>query len=650
MKSVLMPVGILFFLIICLFSRIIAQNLPTLTSNIFSGSGNCVICHGAGPINPNALIGPNGQDISPITLWRSTLMANAAKDLYWQAKVTTEVLAHPQLQQIIEDKCNTCHSPLGRTEAINNGQQYYSLLEMQNDPLALDGVSCTSCHQIKDIGLGSDSSFSGNYVIENDRLIYGPYDNQFEQPMVSAVNYLPVFGEYMVKSELCATCHTLFTPTIDNAGQIVGEIAEQTPYQEWKNSIYSHQNIQCQGCHVPTIDFPVIISTVPPMLTARTPFFNHYFVGGNVFMLKILKNHRTEIGVTATSIHLDSTIARTNRQLQENTAEISTNHYWKSLDTLKIKVAVTNKAGHKLPTSFPSRRMWLYLDVKNSSGDTVFQSGKWNKESGEIDNLDSTYERHYDVIRDLDQVQIYEAVMQDVDSMVTYTLLRGASYIKDNRIPPVGFTTQHSSYDTTAVYGFALLDPNFNPSAGAEGSGTDTVTYRIGGLNSNQTYHVQVKLLYQSISPRFVEDLFHYSTPEVLTFKNYYQQADKSPLTIDSTSFDVVSLGIKSPTANVAQLPMLFKVYPNPFNPTATIAVESIQTGKISVNIYDLLGKKIRTIPDVVLPAGQHYFEWNAISDHGQLVASGEYLVEVVYKELHSGQEFRTYQKIVFLK
>jgi hypothetical protein len=577
-------------------------------------------------------------------------MANSAKDPYWQAKVTTEVLAHPQLQQIIEDKCTTCHSPLGRTEAINSGQQYYSLLEMQNDPLALDGVSCTSCHQIKDIGLGSDSSFSGNYVIENDRLIYGPYDNQFGQVMVSVVNYLPVYGAHMVGSKLCASCHTLFTPTIDNAGQIVGEIAEQTPYQEWKNSIYPGQNIECQGCHVPAIDFPVIISTLPPMLGARTPFFNHYFVGGNVFMLKILKAHRTEIGVTATPIHLDSTIARTIRQLQENTAEISTDYQWKSLDTLEIKVAVTNNTGHKLPTSFPSRRMWLYLSLKSASGDTLFQSGEWDEQTGKIEELDSTYEIHYDLIRNSDQVQVYETMMQDVDSTVTYTLLRGASYIKDNRIPPAGFTTQHTSYDTTGIYGFALLDQNFNLTNGMEGSGTDTVTYHIGGLSSNESYQVEVKLLYQSIAPRFVEDLFHYSTPEVLTFKNYHQQADKSPVSIDSTRFDIISLGVNLPEAKIIESPMLIKAYPNPFNPTTIIAIETIHAAKLSVNIFDLLGKKIRTIPAAVLPAGQHYFKWNAISDHGQLVASGEYIVEAVYKELNTGREFKKYQKIVFLK
>jgi signal transduction histidine kinase len=53
--------------------------------------------------------------------------------------VTAEVAAHPEYKQLIEDKCTTCHAPLGRTEAHYTGAQNYSLLEAQSDPLAQDG-------------------------------------------------------------------------------------------------------------------------------------------------------------------------------------------------------------------------------------------------------------------------------------------------------------------------------------------------------------------------------------------------------------------------------------------------------------------------------------------------------------------------------
>ncbi|MCB0287314.1 MAG: hypothetical protein KDE57_11705, partial [Calditrichaeota bacterium] len=190
--------------------------MPTDSSTIFSGSGNCALCHTPGEPNLNALVSPTGEDISPPTFWRSTMMANAAKDPLFRAKVSAEVAENPALQAVIEDKCTTCHAPMGRTEAHANGAAFYSIAEMSADPLAMDGVSCTTCHQIKDVGLGTDSSFSGHYVIENDRIIYGPYHNMLGTPMQTTVNYSPQFGAQMTRSEICATCHTLFTPTLDD--------------------------------------------------------------------------------------------------------------------------------------------------------------------------------------------------------------------------------------------------------------------------------------------------------------------------------------------------------------------------------------------------------------------------------------------------
>ncbi|MGQ9797891.1 MAG: hypothetical protein ACUVRG_01155, partial [Ignavibacterium sp.] len=153
--------------------------------------------------------------------------------------VAEEVHNYPQLQQTIETTCTRCHAPMGYTEAVYNGQNNYSINEMKQDPIANDGVSCTACHQIKPDNFGLQNSYSGHYVIENDSIIYGPYENPETTVMNMVVNFLPVYSTHLNKSELCATCHTLFTPYLDNQGQIAGQFPEQTPYLEWKNSIYS---------------------------------------------------------------------------------------------------------------------------------------------------------------------------------------------------------------------------------------------------------------------------------------------------------------------------------------------------------------------------------------------------------------------------
>jgi len=118
---------------------LVAQTpLPNETSNLFAGSGVCQTCHAADGV---VFTTSTGRDISPITQWRSTMMANAAKDPLWQAKVSAESAAHPALQSVLETKCTSCHCPLGKTEAFYNGAGSFLLSEAIEDPLSMDGVS-----------------------------------------------------------------------------------------------------------------------------------------------------------------------------------------------------------------------------------------------------------------------------------------------------------------------------------------------------------------------------------------------------------------------------------------------------------------------------------------------------------------------------
>ncbi len=618
--------GLLFFLVAFgISSSINGQNLTTATSTIFSGSGNCESCHAPGGPNTAALLDNKGNDVSPITLWRSTMMANSARDPFWQAKVSAEVAANPHLKEIIEDKCTTCHMPMGRTQAIADGASGYTLAQGQQDPLSLDGVSCTACHQIQDVNLGVKEGFSGKYTIKNDRIIYGPYQNPVTGPMQNNVNYTPQYGEHLTKSEFCATCHTLFTPYVDNNGEIVGEAPEQVPYLEWKNSIFPDQGTECQTCHMPALEESVVIANRPRSLGARSPFTKHYFVGGNVFMLKILRDNATELGVTASTAAFDSTIARTLDMLQNQTAELALEGTWDNGD-LVIPVAVTNKTGHKLPTAYPSRRAWLHLKVEDGNGTVVFESGDWDPETGEINALDPEYEPHYDTITSADQVQIYESVMKDIDDKVNFTLLRAAGFLKDNRIPPKGFTTEGPDYEHTTIEGAAAQDANFNRSGTTQGTGIDTVTYRISGLDSRKSYRATVSLLYQTLPPRFVADLLTYDTPEVERMRGIYANADKAPVTITTAATDIAATGVED-GITLPETPLLVSAWPNPFNPETTIRVNSRSAGDLEVRIFDTRGTLIRSFREKVAAGAALDLRWDATNSLGEDVASGVYFV-----------------------
>jgi hypothetical protein len=443
--------------------------------------------------------------------------------------------------------------PMARTQAVNDGSEVAVLgegfLDEANElnEAAMDGVSCTLCHQIDQKNLGKPASFSGGYFIDTsttspDRPIYGPYDDQFIMNMRSFTGFTPQYGKQTLESELCASCHTLYTPYLDSEGQVAGEFPEQTPFLEWKESSYSRgkSKTQCQGCHMPVADGTVVISNMPGggrggPLKPRANFAQHHFVGGNVFMLEILKKNLAALGITADDEHIDATIDRATRQLQENTAELRIADAKVTNGELILQVKVESLVGHKFPTGFPSRRAWIEIRIIDATGKKVFKSAK-PKKNGKIKGNDadknaSTFEPHYDVITDSKQVQVYESVMGNTEGEVTYTLLRGASYLKDNRLLPKGFDPKNADEDV-AVYGEAAADKNFT-------GGSDIITYRIDVSNATAPFKVIARLHYQSVSYRFLSDLAKSGTQEVEDFMDMVEKVRNLPVLISEASTNV---------------------------------------------------------------------------------------------------------------
>ena len=143
--------------------------LPNGTDeNFFRGSGLCEGCHGFDP-NSIASIDGEGNDINPTDQWRATLMANSAKDPFWKAKVSHETSVNPEHAVELEDKCTSCHAPLGYYGArFDEGASHYSMAELAIDSLALDGVSCNACHAQSDLDIGN--LFSGEMNFSPDTI------------------------------------------------------------------------------------------------------------------------------------------------------------------------------------------------------------------------------------------------------------------------------------------------------------------------------------------------------------------------------------------------------------------------------------------------------------------------------------------------
>ncbi|HEU4618339.1 MAG TPA: hypothetical protein VFV10_09875 [Gammaproteobacteria bacterium] len=503
-----------------------ARDLPA--SHFFQTSDHCIACH-------SNLHSAAGEDVSIGYNWRATIMANSSRDPYWQAGVRRAVIDHPTAQAAIEDTCSTCHMPMARFEAAAQGAQGKVFANLApaagaaSNPFAIDGVSCTVCHQIQPENFGQHASFDGGFVLDKttpigERHIFGPnpVDAGRQSVMRSAAAFEPDESSHVQRSELCATCHTLYTEALDEAGERIGQLPEQMPYLEWRNSRYRDAQ-SCQSCHMPLVAGEMRAASV--LGEPRSHFSQHVFRGGNAFVLGLINSHRGELEAAALPQELDAEIARTVEFLGTETARVSVQSPRRQGGRLAFDVDVENLSGHKFPTAYPSRRAWLHVKVSDAAGTTLFESGALEADGSVAGNDNDAdggrFEPHYDEIRSADQVQIYEPIMVDPEGRVTTDLLAAVRYAKDNRLLPKGFDKSKVP-DDVAVRGAAREDANFV-------GGGDRVRYAVELPKSGSgPLRVDVSLMFQPIGRRWAENLRPYDSMETRRFVAYYDEAARS--------------------------------------------------------------------------------------------------------------------------
>ena len=84
--------------------------------------------------------------------------------------------------------------------------------------------------------------------------------------------------------------------------------------------------------------------------------------------------------------------------------------------------------------------------------------------------------------------------------------------------------------------------------------------------------------------------------------------------------------------------------YPNPFNPETTINFFVQQNSHVELAIYDLKGRKVKTLVKNSFAPGKHSVVWNGLNNHGQEVASGVY-----FYKMRNGT-FSSTRKMILLK
>lgn len=84
---------------------------------------------------------------------------------------------------------------------------------------------------------------------------------------------------------------------------------------------------------------------------------------------------------------------------------------------------------------------------------------------------------------------------------------------------------------------------------------------------------------------------------------------------------------------------ILYQNYPNPFNPTTSISYQIPESGLVSLQVYDMLGRKIEVLVNGKKEAGQHTMTWDA-----EGFPSGVYYYKL------SCKEFNQVNKMILIK
>jgi cytochrome c551/c552 len=475
-----------------------------------------------------------GEDISIGFDWRASIMANSARDPYWQGSVRRESIDHPESKQAIQNECSVCHMPAVRMADRDAGRDtdVFSRFPLavfpKGDRAAADGVTCSVCHQIEKEGLGTDATFVGKVKIAQPdrngvRPEYGPFDVDKGHRTVmhsSTATYLPTHGGQVRDSGLCGSCHTLITDALGPNGEKIGKFPEQMPFQEWEHSDYKTTET-CQYCHMPEVKEPVAVTALYGQ--KREGMHRHVFVGSNFVLEGMLQDHRDELATVALPEEMDAAMKRTTEFLETQAAKVTIGSIDRTANGIAMEVHVENLGGHKLPTAYPSRRAWLHVVVRDGSGHAVFESGALNPDGSIVGNDNDEdplkYEPHYREITRPDQVEIYEPILKDSQGKVTTGLLHAVGYLKDNRLLPHGFD-KATAMKEIAVTGGAADDPAFTD----KGS---TVRYAVSTGGATGPFIVEAELWYEPIGFRWAHNLAPYQASEPQRMVRYYDSTSR---------------------------------------------------------------------------------------------------------------------------
>lgn len=525
--------------------------------DVFATALVCSECHSASDFS-SANRDEQNRPVGLYELWSASAMGNAARDPLFRAALANEIARAPAAGATISSVCLSCHAPMARVtqKRVDGGPTTLGDVYAASDQgeLARDGVSCTLCHQVQASNLGQEASYSAGYLVGATREIFGPYAAPFAMPMRARVGFTPVQGLHVQESSLCGSCHTLVTESFTAGGVATGHrMGEQLTYLEWRHSAFSTEGggstpASCQSCHMPDVQgdgMPLATRLAHrpdgadfPPIGARGPFSRHSFVGANTLLPRLLKQGRALLNPAASDLALEAAEQRARDLLRQRTATLTVVDPQRAERSLSFRVHVENRVGHKLPSGYPSRRLFLQVRVLDAKGRSLFELGAVDR-AGRLVAADGTplpaelhggpAHPHRTRITSDEQAIVWESVMSDGHGAPSYELLAAEGFIKDNRLLPRGHADATTGPLSTAPVG--VDDTDFV-------AGSDDVAFTLSSL-SEAPARIEVRLLYQTLSPRYQDELLTRDTAEAVALRGMLDETGLAPELIAEATVSV---------------------------------------------------------------------------------------------------------------
>ena len=88
----------------------------------------------------------------------------------------------------------------------------------------------------------------------------------------------------------------------------------------------------------------------------------------------------------------------------------------------------------------------------------------------------------------------------------------------------------------------------------------------------------------------------------------------------------------------------LLRVAPNPFNPVTNITYDIASATDVTLEIYNVMGQRVRTLAQGSHEPGRYRVMWNATNDYGQSLSSGMYIYRI------QAGDFVSVKKLILMK